>query len=42
MSVRLEELVHKKDAHVADPRVEVFVLFILGLFCFLWKKVSLQ
>lgn len=37
--VRLEQRVHEEDAHVAEPRAELVLLFILGFFFFLWKKV---
>lgn len=40
--VRLEQRVHEEDAHVAEPRAELVLLFILGFFFFLWKKVSLK
>ena len=39
MFMCLEESVHKKDVHVTDPCIEFFLLFILGFFFFLWKKV---
>lgn len=37
--VRLEQRVHEEDAHAAQPRAELVLLLLLGLFFFLWKKV---